>query len=293
VQTLGWVTDTIGARSRIASIRPLQHGGWHANHAVDVVDRRGRTHRLVLREWSRPEWIVEDPDFTVEREVTILTLLAESAVPAPRVVAADPDGAVCDVPTMLITRLPGRPPRPPKDMRFFLTQLADVLLPIHSIGGRAREAVPSFRTYVELRGLTPPAWLGPTKVWEQAFNVAAGPAPATPAGFIHRDYHPGNTLWSRGRLSGIVDWTQASWGPAPIDVGWMRWNLACDHGLQAADEFLAIHQELSETAADHHPYWDVLTVVDLVAAIDREAPPPRDEGRARLEEHLAAALARL
>jgi len=271
----------------------LQHGGWHANHAVDVVDRRGRTHSLVLREWSRPEWIVEDPDFTVERELTILTLLADSAVPAPGVVAADPDGAVCDVPTMLITRLPGRPPGTPEDMRSFLTQLAGALLPIHSIDGRAREAVPSFRTYVELRGLTPPAWLGLTKVWERAFSVAAGPAPAAPACFIHRDYHPGNTLWSRGRLTGIVDWTQASWGPAPIDVGWMRWNLASEHGLQAADEFLAIHQELSETAADHDPYWDVLTVVDHVAAIDPEAPPPRDEGRVRLEQHLAAALARL
>ncbi|MGH2744028.1 MAG: phosphotransferase [Thermoleophilaceae bacterium] len=36
---------------------------------------------------------------------------------------------------------------------------------------------------------------------------------------------PGNTLWRSGRLSGVVDWTQASWGPASIDLEWMRWNL--------------------------------------------------------------------
>jgi hypothetical protein len=32
-----------------------------ANHALTVVDRAGEAHRLVLRRWARPEWIVEDP----------------------------------------------------------------------------------------------------------------------------------------------------------------------------------------------------------------------------------------
>ena len=31
--------------------------------------------------------------------------------------------------------------------------------------------------------------------------------------------------WSRGLLTGMVDWTQASWGPPELDLGHMRWNL--------------------------------------------------------------------
>lgn len=291
-QTLHWVTSVIGTGSRITRLRPIRHGGWHANHALVVVDQRGHRHRLVLRRWARPDWAVDDPDFTVQREATILTLLTDAPVPTPQVVAADPAGAVCDAPSLLLTRLPGRPPAQPRDLRGFLTQLAEALPTIHAVNGRARQLVPAYRTHQDLRGLPPPAWLGRSTVWAQAFTVATGPAPATRRCFIHRDYHPGNTLWWRGRLTGVVDWTQGSWGPPGIDVGWMRWNLACDHGLQAAEEFLAIWQAVDGTNDEHHPYWDVLTAVDLVTAMNPD-PPTRDEGYHRLVQHVTAALSRL
>ena len=112
-----WAAEAIGAGSRIASMRRLTLGGWHANHALTVIDRRGVAHRVVLRRWARPEWSLEDPDFTAAaREVAVLELLAASSVPAPRLLAADPDGEVCDVPALLITHLPGHPPGLPKDM---------------------------------------------------------------------------------------------------------------------------------------------------------------------------------
>ena len=83
---------------------------WLANHAVTVADRHDRRHRLVLRRWARPGWDLDDPDYTAQREATILELLGPSAVPAPEVVAADPEGTACDVPALLLTRLPGRSP---------------------------------------------------------------------------------------------------------------------------------------------------------------------------------------
>lgn len=125
--TLRWVADSIDAGSRIASMRRLTTGGWHANHELTVLDRHGASHRLVLRRWARPQWVVEDPDFTVQRETAVLELLEKSSVPVPRLVAADAAGAVCDVPTMLITRLPGRPPGLPGNMDAFLGGLARAL----------------------------------------------------------------------------------------------------------------------------------------------------------------------
>jgi aminoglycoside phosphotransferase (APT) family kinase protein len=296
-QTLHWVTSQFGTGSRITRLRPIPHGGWHANHALVVVDRHGHRHRLILRRWARPGWEVDDPDFTVAREVTVLGLLADAMVPTPtpRVVAADPDGAVCDVPTLLCVRLPGRPPTqtPPGDLRGFLTQLAQALAAIHTVNGRAHQLVPAYRTYQNLhRHPLPPAWLGRSRVWEQAFQVAIEPAPTTRRCLIHRDYHPGNTLWWQGHLTGVVDWTQGSWGPPGIDVGWMRWNLACDYGLQVADQFLGLWEAATGSKEAHHPYWDVLTAVDLVAAMDPD-PPPRDQGYFRLVQHVTAALSRL
>jgi aminoglycoside phosphotransferase (APT) family kinase protein len=286
---LRWAAAAVGAGSRVASVRPLP-SSWLANHAVTVADRHGHHHRLVLRRWARPGWELDDPDYTARREATVLGLLAGAEVPAPRLVAADPDGAVCDTPALLLTRLPGRPPAATlTDRRGFLAQLAGVLPAVHAVDGRARGLLPAYRSYVRLQGLAPPAWLPPSGTWRRAFELVAGPAPPGRVCFIHRDYHHHNTLWTRRRLTGVVDWTQASWGPASVDLGHMRWNLALDYGVHAADEFLAIHQAL--TGAEHHPYWDALTVVDLVAVIDPADPLPAAD-LAGLEAYLAAALAR-
>jgi aminoglycoside phosphotransferase (APT) family kinase protein len=81
---------------------------------------------------------------------------------------------------------------------------------------------------------------------------------------IHRDYHPENTLWSRGHLSGVVDWTQASWGPPGLDLGHMRWNLVADHGQQVADQFLNCYRAATGSACDDQPYWDLVSLLDLL-----------------------------
>jgi aminoglycoside phosphotransferase (APT) family kinase protein len=120
--------------------------------------------------------------------------------------------------------------------------------------------------------------------------VAAGPPPPHRPCFIHRDYHPGNTLWTGTRLVGVVDWIGGSWGPPSVDLGHMRLNLAWDLGLEAADRFLAAHH--AQTGFDHHPRWDVVAAVDCVPELDSPGPPP-EPWLERMEDLVAAALARL
>ena len=288
-RTLRWVTESVGAGSRISSLRRLTGGGWHANHSLTVIDRRGSAHRLVLRRWARPEWMAEDPDFTAERESTVLELLSDSPVPAPRLVAADPDGAVCDVPTLLITRLPGHPPTLPRNMDIFLARLAQVLSAIHAVSKSAREQIPCYRNYHDLRSVTPPQWSRRPKLWERALELASAEPPPGPRCFIHRDYHPENTLWSRGSLTGVVDWTSGSWGPAAVDAAHMRWNLALTYGLDVADEFLQLHRSLSSDTSDDQHYWDLVTVLDLVFDLDPDDWPRFD--LERLERYVESVLA--
>jgi Phosphotransferase enzyme family len=129
----------VGAGGRVVRVRPLA-SGWLANHAVDVADAAGGVHRLVLRRWARPGWEVDDPTLTAAREAAVLELLAATPVPAPRLVAADPDGAACDVPALLLTRLPGRPPDPAADPRRLVGGLAAALPPIDAIDAGAEVA---------------------------------------------------------------------------------------------------------------------------------------------------------
>jgi aminoglycoside phosphotransferase (APT) family kinase protein len=284
--------EWIGLGGRIVSVRPLPGGTWHANHAIDFHDGKGRLRRGVLRRWARPGWELTDPDLTADREAKILELLAGTPVPAPRLLAADPTGAACDVPALLITRLPGRPSGRPRYMASFLEQLASALPLIHAVDGRAEAEVPRYRRYHEPERLTLPSLVPRSEAWEGALDVVRGPAPVGPTCFIHRDFHPGNTLWSRGRMTGVVDWTQASWGPPSVDLGHARWNLALEHGPEAADHFLGAYRKLPEEVFDHHPYWDLVTLLDFVADVNPNSPlPRRDIGR--LETYLSTVLAAL
>lgn len=266
-QAARWVCEVVGPGSWIVAAWRLHLGGWHVNHAVDVADLSGCVHRLVIRRWARSGWETDDPDYTVEREARVLALLAATSVPAPEVVAADPAGARCDVPAIILRRLPGHPPSPAVAASpGFCAQLAGTLATIHRAGGAAGAGLDSYRLYYDQARAVPAQWMT-SAVWAQATAVVRETAPPTAMTLIHRDYHPENTLWLRGSLTGVVDWTQASWGPAELDVGHMRWNLLADYGQIAADQFLACYRAASGRRLRNQSYWDLVSLLDLLLNI--------------------------
>ncbi|HXA61282.1 MAG TPA: aminoglycoside phosphotransferase family protein [Streptosporangiaceae bacterium] len=259
--TLRWVERCLGPGSTVKKVRPLGDGSSRRNHAMLVESRSGTAHRLVLRRWSQ-DWMLDNPGFSPEREIAALALLAGCEIPTPVLVAADPGGAYCDSPTLLITRLVGHPPRPAaEDLPEYLIQLAAALLAVHSLNGAS--TMPPYMPYNPLDGCEPPRHTLRPELWERAIDIVGDPSPDASLHFIHRDYHPDNTLWAYGRLTGIVDWSTASYGPIGIDIAHMRWNLALRYGVPAADRFLASFEQV-HGGYDHHPYWDLRTLVDLL-----------------------------
>jgi len=266
--SLRWAQEAAGAR--VVAALPLE-SRWLANHLLVLADGR----ELVLRRWARPGWEIDDPDLTAAREAAVLERLAGTPVPAPEVVAADPDAAACDVAALLITRVPGaafvgRPPVGP---------LAAAMAEIHAVDPAG---LPPFRRYYEPERLAVPSWAADRGVWERAIALAHEPAPALPERFIHRDFHPGNTLWEGAELTGIVDWTTGSRGPGAVDLGHLRWNLVVDYGQRVADALLP-HPE-------HHPYYDVVTALDVLPDLDATTPHAE---LVRFEDHVVRALAAL
>ena len=263
-----WAQEAAGAR--IVAALPLE-SQWLANHLLVLGDGR----ELVLRRWARPGWELDDPDLTAAREVLVLERLADTPVPAPELVAADADAATCDVAALLITRVPGAPivGRPP------LGPLVTVLAEVHAVDP---EGIPPYRRYYEPERLAVPPWAADRGVWERAIAMAHDEPPLLPDRFIHRDYHPGNTLWEGAELTGIVDWTTGSRGPGAVDLGHLRWNLVVDYGQRVADALLP-HPE-------HHPYYDVVTALDVLPELDATTPHAE---LLRFEDHVARALAEL
>lgn len=224
------------------------------------------------------------------RETRVLELLRSTQIPAPAIVAADPGGACCDVPALLLTRLTGHPPRPADTAaEGFCAQLAETLARIHDVNPTADAQLQAYRLYYDRPRATLARWMPATTVWECAVRAVRESPPRTVMTLIHRDYHPENTLWFRRRLTGVVDWTQASWGPPALDLGHMRWNLLIDHSQPVADRFLACYRATTGIAFDDQPYWDLVSLLDLLLEGDDPGDIEPDELQ-RFENYAAVLL---
>jgi aminoglycoside phosphotransferase (APT) family kinase protein len=283
---LRWVAASVGADARVFGFRALAGGTSSAVHAVRVDLGASRLLELVLRRFVRLDWLAEEPDLAL-REAVALEVLAEVDLPTPRLVAVDLDGSVAGEPSVLMTRLPGRVEWDPPAVESFLRALATPLPVIHSVSVPRGAPLPDYGPY-PLRMHRPPVWASRPDIWERAISLLEGSPPSDDArGFIHRDYHPGNVLWEGARVTGIVDWVNASIGSAWADVGHCRVNIASELGQKAADRFLDLYREVSGRTDDYHPYWDISAAI---GGLDEDAdaePSPEDE------LFLAAAVARL
>lgn len=106
--------------------------------------------------------------------------------------------------------------------------------------------------------------------------------------FVHRDFHPGNVLWNRGRITGVVDWESGCIGPPSIDISHCRANF-----LGYAPELAAEFTDLAETALNRefHPWADIASLIGFLDGLRRN--PPREVGRVAIENAIAAAVADL
>ena len=263
VEALDWVEREIGGVVR--SVRAYRGGSSSAIHGLRVERVGGGVETVVLRRYVLEHLNLEEPDLA-EREARVLGLLDACQLSTPQVLAVDPTGDDAGIPTVLMTRVPGRLDWSPADLEPWLRRLAEVLPAIHE--APIAEGVQEFTPYAP-ESWDPPPWID-AALWERAVAVLHGPSLDPDRVFIHRDYHPGNVLWRRGRVTGVVDWQAASLGPRAADVWHCRGNLLGRFGLDVADRFLELWQ--SVTGAGYHPWTEAVMLVDAVGWGGRRAP---------------------
>jgi aminoglycoside/choline kinase family phosphotransferase len=83
----------------------------------------------------------------------------------------------------------------------------------------------------------PPPDASRPDVWKEAIALVSEERAPARTCFLHCDYQHFNMLWSRERLTGVVDWSEARLGPPEVDVGHCRLNLAVLFSAGVADRF--------------------------------------------------------
>ncbi|MEU1005124.1 alpha/beta fold hydrolase [Streptomyces tibetensis] len=270
--TRGWVAKQL-PEGRTIDKSSFLTGGWSAQMRRLTLDDGTE---LALRTFVKPFFRRHAPGL-VTREAEILTLLAEQeGVPAAELIGVDATAEHCDHPSLLMSVLPGRVRVDERDLDARVDLLAAQLARIHRIVPRERP-----RPYQ--------AWASPAAVppgWERAVDVIRRTPPPYDGCFLHRDFHPGNVLFTGSgaglRISGVVDWVETSWGPADLDVAHCSTALALLHGPEYGLGFRERYEaQGGRRRADgpDHLYWRLLDALAYVPDAAKLAVPWRELGR--------------
>lgn len=275
---LAWVERETG--ERVVSQRALEGGNSSAVHRLTLQSRADHHRDVVLRRYVL-DWVVAEP-WAPGNEALALRLLGQPGitVPAPRLLAEDANGKQTGTPTILMSALPGRVVWHPHDLDSWLRRLAEALPAIHALP--VSPELSDWAPYAPAPPAAPPPWSRHPHAWETAFALFDGPKPTGDRVFLHRDYHPGNILWTDDEITGFVDWVSSCAGPPEEDVAHCRANLAVHHGVEQADRFLQLWQSISGRR-DYDPYYDLTGVVSF----DPTEPDPG------LDAFVASAAARV
>lgn len=249
------LADSISAGSRPVRTKRLGGGLGSSTHAVDLETRSGSVLKLVLkrfatkesRSWCLLEW---------ERLQFAQTL----DVVSPEPVAVDADGSWFGSPALVMSRLEGRPHLSPTELDPWLEDIASALIAIQSAPTRPVPA--ALRRKHMASGWEPPPGLKRSPLVDQALEKIERDLPhalKAKKAVGHGDFHPGNLVWTKGRLSGIVDWSSTRVGPLAYEVAYMRADLCILHGADVAERFKEIYETLrGSRLGEDLVVWDLM-----------------------------------
>lgn len=253
--------------------------------------------QAVLRLMTKEPWRRHAPGL-LAREAAVQQQLRSSELPVPQSIALDLSGDAAGAPAHLMSWLPGRLclDDATDDV---LETLARTLVTIHRFEpgpDRPRE----YQSWASPAKRVLPPWAQRQPLWRAAFELLEQPAPSYTGTFLHRDFHLGNLLWSGGRITGVVDWVETSWGPADLDVAHAATYLAMLHGAEAGARFAHAYRRRTGERLDEEAFrfWNVMDIVGYLPDPAKVVQPWRDSGRPisddlarhRLEQRLGDVL---
>lgn len=259
-QALQWIQTQLGNTAEITGVKPLT-GGTSSMLFELAVEENGVSLSYVLRLFHKIDWLEKEPDLA-KHEAESLQFAEQAGHPVPHLITYDETGEKSGLPAVLMTKVPGSVILQPSNDEKWLDGLAAALAEIHQT--KAEGFPYEYFSYNNAFLLEKPTWSKIQNDWMRAFYIVAESRPEAQECFIHRDFHPANVLWENKEISAIVDWVNACRGPAGIDVGHCRVNLAQLYGISVANDFLAAYQRHAGNSFTYDPYWDLLSLIDTL-----------------------------
>src|SRR3954465_14125276 len=229
----GWraLAEAVAPGARVTRLRRLAGAGM--TDAYDVtLDRTPR--RVVVKLYR---------DGTAPLERSRLEFAQRVALPVPEPIVADLESVWFGRPTVVMSRLPGRPDLTPTDVDSWVGALAQALAELHETpldGAEGAVTRPSrFETWRAPAGENDPLTAAAVRAVTARLRSRTSERVVT-----HGDFHAGNVLWHGGRIRGVVDWREGRLDPRWYDLAYCRASvcvpLGPDIGDRLADAYSGI-----------------------------------------------------
>ena len=271
---------------------------------LDIERADGARRKVTLRRFPRDNRSSQPEQVT--HEYHVLQLVEKAGLSAPRPLLLDAEAELFGVPAIALTYLPGAPVYLPRDVGAWADQLARALLAIHAITSDrfdlsilnvqlpdgVRQELETRRPYAQRHGAL-------ARSVHAALVEDIDYIGWQSATLVHDDFWPGNTVWHRGKLTGVVDWTHAEVGDPRTDVSQCRIDLAIILDLPAAETFREAYQSNAAAPVSDIWYFDLLRGLRALLSYEFWLPGYHDAGlahvtkrraRTRIEAFLRAAL---
>ena len=255
------------------SIEALEGGVSATMARIEIRLPDGSIHKYVVR--TPGKWTAEEPPGFIGREYKILQQVSQTGILSPNPVYLEPPGT--EDRFYILEYIDGAPDLKPSHPATYGLTFAELHAQIHGLDLRRHGLQDTRHLATKIRTLGDPTCHQPWEGEARSVLDRFGPLEdVNPPVFRHGDLWPGNVLWHEGKVSGIVDWENASLGEPLFDIAITRLDLLWVAGWEATNAFTEHYLKLMTMDSTRLARFDLVAALRLSGAMEMIAPayPP-------------------
>ena len=242
------------------SLRILEGGVSSEVFLITLESKKGEE-KIVLRTEGGPP-----AENSIKTEYLLLEKLHQTKVPCAKPIHLDHSKEILDKDFMLMTYLEGTIEIPKIKNFGFLNKMVGILKNIHNVDTKILPTLPCrFDPTYDLFEFLPNARINKElKAILKGYDTSYSGKPV----LLHGDFWPGNILWTKDEISGVLDWEYAAIGDPVSDLAVASLELKYDYGKRGVDRFLDLYSKNFSIDQSRFSLWLIYVSASTLFFID-------------------------
>tara|TARA_B100000282_G_scaffold201163_1_gene147359 strand:- start:873 stop:1724 length:852 start_codon:yes stop_codon:yes gene_type:complete len=239
----------------------ILEGGVSSEVFLIVTESKKGEEKIVLRTEGGPP-----AENSIKTEYLLLEKLHQTKVPCAKPIHLDHSKEILDKDFMLMTYLEGTIEIPKIKNFGFLNKMVGILKNIHNVDTKILPTLPCrFDPTYDLFEFLPNARINKElKAILKGYDTSYSGKPV----LLHGDFWPGNILWTKDEISGVLDWEYAAIGDPVSDLAVASLELKYDYGKRGVDRFLDLYSKNFSIDQSRFSLWLIYVSASTLFFID-------------------------